>query len=162
MKINEILTEEELTEINWRKGLATAALGAAALGSVGNANARVMPGDDPSINRLTGKPNIEQPASDADAKTNRLIDHPRVFGQPGEPEAVRPAMSTSASRNEDGSFTVSYDNKEYQAVMYDKDGIQPRLSPTAQKIIIPMAQLGIRSIGKYIGTIVGDKIYIAK
>jgi hypothetical protein len=96
------------------------------------------------------------------AQGNPLIDHPSVFGQPGAPEVVRPAMSTAASRNEDGSITISYDGKEYQAVMYDKDEIQPRLPPGVQKIIIPMAQLGIRGIGKYIGAIVGDKIYIAK
>ena len=96
------------------------------------------------------------------AQSNPLIDHPKVFGQPGAPEAVRPAMSTSASRNEDGSITISYDGKNYQAVMYDKDEIQPRLPPNSQRVIIPMAQLGIRGIGKYIGTVVGDKIYIAK
>jgi hypothetical protein len=35
--------------------------GAMALGSAG-ANARVTPGDDPNINRLTGKPNVTQVA----------------------------------------------------------------------------------------------------
>jgi len=37
--------------------------GAMALGA-GGANARVMPGDDPSINRLTGKPVVTQQATD--------------------------------------------------------------------------------------------------
>ena len=46
----------------WKEKLGAAALaGSMALGSAG-AQARVMPGADPSINRLTGKPNIEQPA----------------------------------------------------------------------------------------------------
>ena len=40
MRVDEILTEEQLNELNWRKGLATAALGAAALGSMGSAHAR--------------------------------------------------------------------------------------------------------------------------
>lgn len=78
MRINEIITEEELNEINWRKGLATAALGAAALGSMGNASARVVPGDDASINRLTGKPNIEQPAQAEPSGSMSNADLPAV------------------------------------------------------------------------------------
>lgn len=128
MRINEIISESQLNELNWKKLAAAGAMSAAALGAQGNS----------------------------------LVDHPRVFGQPGQPEIVKPALSSSASRNEDGSVTISYDGKDYQAVMYNKDEIQPRLPPTSQRIIIPMAQLGIRGIGKYIGIIVGDKIYIAK
>jgi len=60
MRVYEILTEEQLDEINWRKGLATGALALGALGAVGQAQARVVPGQDPSINRLTGKPNVQQ------------------------------------------------------------------------------------------------------
>jgi hypothetical protein len=128
MRIEELINETQLNELDWKKIAAAGALGAAALGAQGNP----------------------------------LIDHPKVFGEPGRPEAVRPVMSTSASRNEDGSITISYDGKEYQAVMYNKDEIQPRLPPKSQQIVIPMAQLGIRGIGRYIGTVVGDKIYIAK
>ena len=128
MRINEIVNESQLNELNWKKLAAAGAMSAAALGAQGNP----------------------------------LVDHPKVFGQPGQPEISMPAFSDSASRNEDGTITVSYKGNTYQAVMYNKDEIQPRLPPSAQKITIPMAQLGIRGLGKYLGTIVGDKIYIAK
>jgi hypothetical protein len=55
--------EPELEE-GWRETLGAAALtGAMALGA-GGAQARVMPGDDPGINRLTGKPIATQQATD--------------------------------------------------------------------------------------------------
>jgi len=130
MRINEIMNETELNELNLKKLAAAGAMSAAALG----------------------------------AQANPLIDHPSVFGQPGRPVASSPmpAISDSATKNEDGTITISYKGNDYQAVMYNKDEIQPRLPPNAQYIIIPMAQLGIRGIGKYIGVIVSDKIYIAK
>ena len=58
---------ESLDEVSWRgikQGAAAAGLaGAMAFGATG-ANARVTPGDDPSINRLTGKPIATQQATD--------------------------------------------------------------------------------------------------
>jgi hypothetical protein len=55
--------EPELDE-GWKEKLGGAALaGAMALGA-GSAQARVMPGDDPNINRLTGKPIATQQATD--------------------------------------------------------------------------------------------------
>jgi hypothetical protein len=55
--------EPELEE-GWKEKLGGAALaGAMALGA-GGAQARVMPGDDPGINRLTGKPIATQQATD--------------------------------------------------------------------------------------------------
>jgi hypothetical protein len=55
--------EPELAE-GWKETLGAAALtGAMALGA-GGAQARVMPGDDPGINRLTGKPIATQQATD--------------------------------------------------------------------------------------------------
>jgi len=58
---------ESLDEVSWKEikqGAAAAGLaGAMALGASG-ANARVTPGDDPSINRLTGKPIATQQATD--------------------------------------------------------------------------------------------------
>ena len=130
MRINEIVSESQLNEFDWKKLAAAGAMSAAALGAQGNP----------------------------------LVDHPKVFGEPAYPSVntPAPAVSDSASRNEDGTITISYKGTDYQAVMYNKDEIQPRLPPNAQRIIIPMAQLGIRGIGKYIGTIVGNKIYIAK
>jgi len=130
MRINEIVNEAQLNELDLKKLAAAGALGVAALGAQGNP----------------------------------LIDHPKVFGQPGFPTAntPMPAISDSASKNEDGTITISYKGNDYQAIMYSKDELQPRLPPNSQKIIIPMAQLGIRGLGKYIGTIVGNKVYIAQ
>ena len=58
---------ESLDEVSWqgiKQGAAAAGLaGAMAFGASG-ANARVTPGDDPSINRLTGKPIATQQATD--------------------------------------------------------------------------------------------------
>jgi hypothetical protein len=58
---------ESLDEVSWqgiKKGAAAAGLaGAMAFGASG-ANARVTPGDDPNINRLTGKPIATQQATD--------------------------------------------------------------------------------------------------
>jgi hypothetical protein len=55
----------------WKSALGAAAMaGTMALGA-GGANARVMPGDDPAINRLTGKPIATQQATDtAPARTD--------------------------------------------------------------------------------------------
>jgi hypothetical protein len=56
--------KEDDVEEGWKDKLAGAALaGTMALGAAG-ANARVMPGDDPNINRLTGKPIATQQATD--------------------------------------------------------------------------------------------------
>jgi hypothetical protein len=59
MRINEIVLEDkQLDELNWKKAAATGALALGTLGAMGNASARVVPGQDtdPGINRLTGKP----------------------------------------------------------------------------------------------------------
>jgi len=69
MKINEIITEEELDE-GWKEKLAAAGLAATiGLGAAGGAQARVMPGRDPDVNRLTGKPvATQQVQKDTDKK----------------------------------------------------------------------------------------------
>ena len=72
---------ESLDEVSWdgiKKGAGALGLaGAMALGASG-ANARVTPGDDPSINRLTGKPIAAQQATDnAPAKAQA----PKGFGK---------------------------------------------------------------------------------
>lgn len=69
MKINEIITEDQLDE-GWKEKLAAAGLAATiGLGSAGGAQARVMPGQDPDVNRLTGKPvATQQVQKDTDAK----------------------------------------------------------------------------------------------
>jgi hypothetical protein len=135
MRAYEFLKEEELSELNWRKGLATAALGAAALGSMGNASARVMPGDDPSINRLTGKPNIEQPAQ-AD--------------RPSQPSAEMPNQNLQAvdkaERTADG-ITVTQDGNIYKVNVVSKGGPTPR---GGKMMKVNQAQLGERGIGNYV------------
>ena len=135
MRAYEFLKEEELSELNWRKGLATAALGAAALGSMGNASARVMPGDDPNINRLTGKPNIEQPAQ-AD--------------RPSQPSAEMPNQNLQAvdkaERTADG-ITVTQDGNIYKVNVVSKGGPTPR---GGKMMKVNQAQLGERGIGNYV------------
>ena len=136
MRVDEILTEEQLNELNWRKGLATAALGAAALGSMGNASARVMPGDDPSINRLTGKPNIEQPAQ---------AEHP------SQPSAEMPNQNLqqvdNVERTESG-ITITQDGKTYEVKVVPKTtSVVPRGGKTMK---VQQAQVGERGIGNYI------------
>jgi hypothetical protein len=58
---------ESLDEVSWKgikQGAAAAGLAGAMAFGAGGANARVTPGDDPSINRLTGKPIATQQATD--------------------------------------------------------------------------------------------------
>jgi hypothetical protein len=136
MRVNEILTEEQLNELNWRKGLATAALGAAALGSMGNASARVMPGDDPSINRLTGKPNTEL-STQAE--------------RPAQPSAEMPNQNlqkVDQVEQTDTGITIIQDGKTYGVKVVPKDtNITPR---GGKKMRVEPGQLGIRGLGNYI------------
>ena len=132
MRINEIINEEQLDEINWKKGLATAAMAAGAIGSMGNASARVMPGDDPSINRLTGKPNIEQPA------------------QAAEPSASMPNQNLQAvdqvERTASGA-TIVHDGKSYDVKVVPKGSLTPR---GGKMMKVSQAQFGERGIGNYV------------
>jgi hypothetical protein len=137
MRINEILTEEELTELNWRKGLATAALGAAALGSMGNASARVVPGDDPGINRLTGKPNTELSVQ---------ADRPSQAGAE-MPNQNLPAVD-NVERTESG-ITITQDSKLYDVKVLPKGSPTPRGMGT-KMMKVNQAQLGERGIGNYV------------
>ena len=57
------VAEGELDE-GWKSALGAAALAGTMAMGAGGASARVMPGDDPSINRLTGKPIATQQATD--------------------------------------------------------------------------------------------------
>lgn len=135
MRINEILTEEELTEINWRKGLATAALGAAALSSMGNASARVTPGDDPNINRLTGKPNTE-----LSVQSDR----------PSQSDAEMPNQNLQVvdkvDRTADG-ITITQDGKSYDVKVLPKGSPTPR---GGKMMKVQQAQVGERGIGNYV------------
>ena len=131
MLINEIINEEQLDEINWKKGLATAAMAAGAIGSMGNASARVVPGDDPSINRLTGKPNIEQPAQ-------------------AEPSASMPNQNLQAvdqvERTANG-ITITQDGNTYDVRVVPKGSPTPR---GGKMMKVSQAQVGERGIGNYV------------
>jgi hypothetical protein len=138
MRINEILTEEQLDEIDRRgflRGIGAAALGAAALGSMGNASARVMPGDDPSVNRLTGKPNTE-----LSVQSDR----------PSQPSAEMPNQNLQAVDKVDrttDSITITQDGKSYEVKVMSKGSPTPR----GGKIMkVQQAQVGERGIGNYI------------
>jgi len=136
MRVNEILTEEQLDELNWRKGLATAALGAAALGSMGNASARVMPGDDPSINRLTGKPNSELSVQ---------ADRP---SQPGAEMPNQNLQRVDQVDQTDAGITITQDGKTYEVKVVPKTtSVVPRGGKTMK---VEPGQLGIRGLGNYI------------
>jgi hypothetical protein len=69
MKIQEIITEDQLDD-GWKEKLAAAGLAATiGLGAAGGAQARVLPGQDPDVNRLTGKPvATQQVQKDTDKK----------------------------------------------------------------------------------------------
>lgn len=79
---NESSIMQGLNQIDegWKEKLGAAALtGAMALGAAG-ANARVTPGDDPNINRLTGKPNITQPVQ-TQTQTPTKAEAPKGFSK---------------------------------------------------------------------------------
>jgi hypothetical protein len=78
INVNTKKQSNESIEEGWRDKLGAAALtGAMALGAAG-AQARVTPGDDPNINRLTGKPNITQPAQ---TQTPAKAEAPKGFSK---------------------------------------------------------------------------------
>lgn len=136
MRISEILTEEQLDEIDRRgflRGLGAAAFGAATLGAMGGAHARVVPGqgDDSNINRLTGKPNVVQVAPDE------------------KPSAPMPNQSVDSAekveKTADG-IIVHYGGKTYKGIEVPKGSPTPR---GAKMIKIHQAQMGERGIGNY-------------
>ena len=114
---------ESLDEVSWdgiKKGAGALGLaGAMALGASG-ANARVTPGDDPSINRLTGKPIAAQQATDnAPAKAQApkgfskeylqsVIDgkHPRPMVSVEKAQELLKNMSESIAEGTGNDFRV--------------------------------------------------------
>ena len=78
INVNTKKQSNENVDESWKQKLGAAALtGAMALGAAG-ANARVTPGDDPNINRLTGKPNITQPVQ---TQTPTKAEAPKGFSK---------------------------------------------------------------------------------
>ncbi len=125
---------EKVDEVNWKKGLATAALAAGTLGAMGGAHGRVMPSQDsdPSINRLTGKPNVPQVAPSQEEPGARLPN-----------QNLDTAQKVEITEN---GITINYDGKEDKAIEVPKDSPTPR---GAKMIKVTQAQMGIRGIGNY-------------
>lgn len=134
MRIDEILTEAELNEINWRKAAATGAFALGALGALSPAHGRVSVDADGKTT-----PSFAQQMSQQGAQASAE----RLGGQ-------LPNQNLDAAekvdRNDDGSIVVHYAGKEYQAKIMPKDGPTPR---GATKIKVQQAQMGERGIGNY-------------
>jgi len=143
MRAYEILTEEQLAEINWRKLAATGAMaGAAALGAMNPAQARISVGPD-------GQP------------TNALYKGMHQKG--AEQSAEHPGGSIERTPNVNVNRqdqTIEYNGKTYNMVKISKDGPQPRIARFDAKITVPLASLGFRSIGVAPATLVGDTAYV--
>jgi hypothetical protein len=103
---------------------------------------RIVPGEEPApgINRFTGKPNVP------DAMT------------PAEPPAplAGGSLPTVDAANRDAQ-TVTIDGQEYEMVHLEPGGIRPR---GGKRYAIPLAMLGIRSIGRLTGILAGNKVYV--
>jgi hypothetical protein len=101
INVNTKKKSNENIDEDWKKKLGAAALtGAMALGAAG-ANARVMPGDDPNINRLTGKPIATQQATDtAPAKA----EAPKGFS--------KEYLQKAADPNRFGRFMISIEKAQ--------------------------------------------------
>lgn len=126
----------DLTE-GWKDKLAAAALaGTMALGAAG-AQARVSPGDDPSLNRLSGKPVATQVAPAA--------------SQAVQPGASLPGKNLQAVDNIEGNkangYTITQDGNSYDVKVVPKGSPTPR----GGKIMkVSQAQVGERGIGNYV------------
>ena len=118
------VAEGDLDE-GWKEKLGGAALaGAIALGA-GGANARVMPGDDPSINRLTGKPIATQQATDT-APTQSTSSF----------SIVKPQAQYDVDTQ-----TLTYKGKQYK---WNSDA---RATGQGEVVTAPSMAVGSRSMG---------------
>jgi len=116
--------EPELEE-GWKEKLGGAALvGAMALGA-GGAQARVMPGDDPGINRLTGKPIASQQATDT---------------APTQPTSSISVAKSQAQYDVD-TQTLTYKGKQYK---WNSDA---QATGQGEVVTAPSMAVGSRSMG---------------
>jgi hypothetical protein len=80
--------------------------------------------------------------------------------EPAAPEAPKPlvggALPTVDAANREAQ-TVTIDGKDYEMVHLEPGGIRPR---GGTRYAIPLAMLGIRSIGRLIGILAGNKVYV--
>lgn len=82
MKLDDILTEEQLNELDWRKGIATAAIGAASLGS--GSSIASTPTTPTTQTTATAPTTAHEPAPEIRAYLDKLMKQP-LSGQ----QAVR-------------------------------------------------------------------------
>jgi hypothetical protein len=118
------MTEPDIDE-GWKEKLGGAALaGAMALGA-GGAQARVMPGDDPSINRLTGKPIASQQATDtAPTQSTSSI-----------------SVAKSQAQYDVDTQTLTYKGKQYK---WNSDA---QATGQGEVVTAPSMAVGSRSMG---------------
>jgi hypothetical protein len=128
----------------WKSKLAGAALaGAAALGASG-AHARVMPGDDPNINRLTGAPITQTQAGASDVKPSAPAsgfskaylqkvangEHPRPMLSKEKAQELLSQMPSdnvneSLKRGEYYIWTVYFDDGSQKRIKVTSDEFDP-------------------------------------
>jgi hypothetical protein len=136
MRVNEILTEEQLNELNWKKAAATGAmaLGAmGALGSAGSAHARVSPGADGQMSLSAAQQMAQQGFQASAEKSGGQMPNQNVD-------------SAEKVERSDTGIVVHHGGKEYKGVLVPKDGPTPR---GAKMIKITQGQMGERGIGSY-------------
>jgi hypothetical protein len=103
---------------------------------MGNAGARVMPGDDPSINRLTGKPNTELSVQS---------DRP---SQPGAEMPNQNLQRVDQVDQTESGITITQDGNTYEVKVVPKTtSVVPR---GGKKMKVQQAQVGERGIGNYV------------
>jgi hypothetical protein len=85
---------------------------------------------------------------------------PTTPAEPAAPEAPKPlvggSLPTVDAANRE-TQTVTIDGKEYEMVHLEPGGIRPR---GGTRYAIPLAMLGIRSIGRLTGILAGNKVYV--
>ncbi len=85
-------------------------------------------------------------------------DAPPKPAAPAEPPATLPGKDLPRAEKADrNAQTVTVNGQEYEMVWLEPGGIRPR---GGQRFALPMAMLGIRGIGNYIGIIAGGKAYM--
>jgi hypothetical protein len=83
---------------------------------------------------------------------------PATPAAPAEPAATLPGKDLPRAEKADrNTQTVTVDGQEYSMVWLEPGGIRPR---GGQRFSLPMAMMGIRGIGNYIGIIAGGKAYM--
>lgn len=86
------------------------------------------------------------------------LGSPGLPAKPSEPEATLPGKDLPRAEKVDRQAgTVTVAGQDYEMVWLEPGGIRPR---GGQRFALPMAMMGIRGIGNYIGIIAGGKAYM--